>query len=112
MTTLPVTVNVSQCAPRGLQAPLSRTNAEALTGILKAIADPTRLQLVALINSQEAKAACVCDLAEAVHLSQPTVSHHLKVLTEAGLLHREKKGTWVWYSVNTDQLSTLATLLD
>mgnify|MGYP000600713511 CR=1 FL=1 len=112
MTPLPLPVNVLQCAPRGLQAPLTRSNAEALTGILKAIADPTRLQLLALINSQDDKAACVCDLAEAVNLTQPTVSHHLRVLTEAGLLHREKKGTWVWYSVDSDRLSTLSALLD
>lgn len=111
MIMLPVIADIAQCAPSGLQAPLDRSNAEQLTRVLKALADPSRLQLVALINSQDNREACVCDLADAVKLSQPTVSHHLKVLTDAGLVTRQKRGTWVWYAVCDEQLESLKTVL-
>lgn len=73
--------------------------AAALARTLKAIADPTRLRLLSIIAAHEGGEACVCDLTEPVGLSQPTVSHHLKVLTDAGLLAREKRGTWAYYAV-------------
>ena len=104
-------VDIAQCAPRGLQAPLERGQAEELTRVLKAIADPTRLQILSLINSQPDARACVCDLADAVGLRQPTISHHLKVLTEAGLLQRERRGTWIWYSLDSDQWERVRGLL-
>lgn len=104
-------VDIAQCAPSGLTAPLGRQQAEELTSVLKAIADPTRLQILSLINSQPDQRACVCDLADAVKVSQPTVSHHLKVLREAGLVNREKQGTWVWYSLNATQWNQVASLL-
>ena len=111
---LPVTipVDVRQCAPSGLNVPLERAQAEELTSVFKAIADPTRLQILALINAQENGQACVCDLAEAISVSQPTISHHLKIMTQAGLLDREKKGTWAWYSINRDQWSKLLDVLN
>ena len=111
MIPLPLPVDIAQCAPSGLNVPLQRDQAEELTTVLKAIADPTRLQILSLINSQEGKQACVCDLAEAVGVSQPTVSHHVKVLREAGLLDREKRGTWVWYSINESQWKQLTEVL-
>ena len=69
---------------------------------------PARLQLLALIRAAEAGESCACDLTEPLGLSQPTVSHHLKVLTEAGLLTREKRGTWAWYAVVPDRLDEIA----
>lgn len=73
---------------------------------LKALADPVRLRLVNLIA--QAGEACACDLPEALDRSQPTVSHHLKVLVEAGLLEREKRGKWAWFRVRTDELQALS----
>lgn len=93
-------VDVEQCAPLGLTSPIGRPEAEQLAALLKAIADPTRLQLIAYINASNDEEACACNLTEPLGLSQPTVSHHLKVLTDAGLIEREKRGTWVWYSIN------------
>jgi ArsR family transcriptional regulator, arsenate/arsenite/antimonite-responsive transcriptional repressor len=87
---------------------LSREEAERTATLLKAVADPTRLQLLALIRASEGAEACVCDLVEPVGLSQPTVSHHLKVLTEAGLLRREKRGPWAWFALVPERLEDLA----
>lgn len=87
------------CVPLSLANPLSRVDAESLAKVLKALADPTRLQLVSLIKSAPQGEACVCDLTAPLGLRQPTVSHHLKVLVGAGLLQREKRATWVWYSL-------------
>lgn len=103
-------VDVERCAPEGLGSPIGRPEAEQLAALLKAIADPTRLQLIAHINASNNEEACACNLTEPLGLSQPTLSHHLKVLTEAGLIEREKRGTWVWYSINEplwQQLSKL-----
>lgn len=74
------------------------------------MADPTRLQLLALIEGSADQQSCVCDLTEPLQLSQPTVSHHLKVLAEAGLLTREKRGTWVWYQLNQERWLKLSEL--
>jgi len=79
--------------------------------LLKALGDPVRLRLVSLIAAQANRETCVCELNEAFDLSQPTISHHLKVLHSAGLLERSKRGTWVYYSVNTEALGDLAALL-
>lgn len=88
------------CVPSlSLASPLDRTDAEQLSKVLKALADPTRLRLVSLIKSAPEGEACVCDLTAPLGLRQPTVSHHLKVLVEAGLLQRERRATWVWYSL-------------
>lgn len=87
---------------------LSRPEAERTAALLKAVADPTRLQLLALIRASDGAQACVCDLTEPVGLSQPTVSHHLKVLTEAGLLRREKRGPWAWFVLVPGRLDDLA----
>lgn len=102
---------VLACCPTGLASPLDRDTAARLARLLKAVADPTRLQLLALIKASPRGEACVCDLTGPLGLSQPTVSHHLKVLTEAGLLVRESRGTWAWYSVEQDRLDDLAGLL-
>lgn len=102
----------SGCTPAApTEAPLSRPEAERLAVLLKAVADPTRLQLLSLIRASEAGEACVCDLTAPVGLSQPTVSHHLKVLVSAGLLRREPRGTWTWYSLVPQRWETLSELL-
>ena len=113
MSTLTITpVDVAACAPAGLTAPIGRPEAEQLALLLKAIADPTRIQLISYINASNNAEACVCNLTEPLALTQPTVSHHLKVLTEAGLIEREKRGTWVWYTVNQERWQQLSKLFE
>lgn len=104
---LPV-IEAAECCPTGLQAPLSREDADRLARALKAVADPTRLQLLTLIRA--GGEACACDLNEPVGLSQPTVSHHLKVLVEAGLIHREQRGQWAWFRVDEQALRAVGEL--
>ena len=96
------------CCPDGLSAPVGRPTAQALAGVLKAVADPARLQLLSLIASSEAGERCACDLTAPVGLSQPTVSHHLKVLSDAGLITREQRGTWAWFSIVPERFAELA----
>ncbi|MBA3529302.1 MAG: winged helix-turn-helix transcriptional regulator [Propionibacteriaceae bacterium] len=85
--------------------------ADRITPLLKALADPVRLRLLSLVASHADGEACVCDLSDSFDLSQPTISHHLKVLHEVGLLARSKRGVWVYYKVHTEALSDLATLI-
>lgn len=101
---------VACCSPLVSQ-PLSIEQAERVAPLLKALADPVRLRLLSLVAAHEGREACVCDLNDAFDLSQPTISHHLKVLHEAGLLDRAKRGTWVYYSIRTDSLTDLAALI-
>ncbi len=89
--------NVASLGSTGVVLDVGR--AEALARVFKALSDPTRVRLVSLIAAHEAGEACVCDLIEPVGLSQPTVSHHLKQLVEAGLLSREQRGRWAYYRV-------------
>ncbi|MFF0105498.1 ArsR/SmtB family transcription factor [Streptomyces hirsutus] len=91
---------------------IDRGEAERLAAVLKAIADPTRLQLLRLIERAPRGEACVCDLTDCLGLRQPTVSHHLKVMTESGLLNRERRGTWVWYSVDPAGLRRVREVLE
>ena len=102
--------DLNACAPSATSSTIAREHAEQLAVLLKAVADPTRLQVLAWIESSNEQQSCVCDLTEPLQLSQPTVSHHLKVLTEAGLVSREKRGTWVWYRLNQERWSQLAEL--
>ena len=85
--------------------------AETLAAVLKAIAEPTRLRLISLVAAHEGAEACVCELTDPVGLSQPTVSHHLKVLVDAGLLAREQRGRWAYYRLIPDALTSLARVL-
>ena len=101
---------VACCSPL-VREPLSEDQAETIAPLLKAIADPVRLRLVSLVASHVDREACVCDLNNAFDLSQPTISHHLKVLHEAGLLDRSKRGVWVYYQVNAAAMSDLSALL-
>jgi ArsR family transcriptional regulator len=77
---------------------------------LKAVADPTRLQILAMIAASENQESCVCNLTDPLKLTQPTISHHLKKLADAGLIEGERRGTWVWYSLNRERWSQIANL--
>ena len=90
---------------------LSAADAETLASTLKAVAHPARLRLLSLIAAHQGGEACVCDLTEPVGLTQPTVSHHLKVLVDAGLLTRDKRGIWAYYAVIPAALDALAAVL-
>lgn len=109
-TVLPVT-DVSACCEPLTREPIDPANARALSRTLKALADPTRLRLVSMVAAHEGGEACVCDLTEPLDLGQPTVSHHLKVLIDVGILTREKRGTWAYYSVVPGSLEAIAKLL-
>jgi ArsR family transcriptional regulator len=102
---------IDACCPPLLSAPLAEDDAEILAAALQALADPARLRLLSLIASCPDAEACGCDLTAPVGLSQPTVSHHLKVLHEAGLLDRERRGKWVFYRVRPEPLASLRAAL-
>lgn len=97
----------------GASAPrlISRDEAERQAALLKAVADPARLQLLSIVKASDSGEACVCDMADAVGLTQPTVSHHLRVLVEAGLLTRERRGTWAWFALVPDRVAEVAAFL-
>ena len=101
---------VACCAPL-VREPLSVEGAAALAGVLKALADPMRLRLLSMIAAHEGGEACVCDLTEPLGLSQPTVSHHLRVLLDAGLVSRDKRGVWAYFRLVPGALTGLAALL-
>ena len=101
---------VACCSPL-TREPLSAEGAERVVPLLKAIADPVRLRLLSLVASHADGEACVCDLNDAFDLSQPTISHHLKVLHQVGLLNRSKRGVWVYYSVKNDAMADLGALI-
>jgi ArsR family transcriptional regulator len=101
---------VGCCAPLARE-PLTADQAVDLARVFKAMGDPVRLRLLSLIASHEGGEACVCDLNDAFDLSQPTISHHLKLLHEAGLLDRDKRGVWVYYRARTDALASLGALI-
>ena len=101
---------VACCSPL-TREPLTADQAERISPLVKALADPVRLRLLSIVASHADGEACVCDLNDAFDLSQPTISHHLKLLHEAGLLDREKRGVWVYYRVNAPALGDLAALL-
>jgi len=98
------------CAPLA-RAPLSAEDAVSLAQTVKAIADPARLRLLSLVAASEHGEACVCDLVGPLGLTQPTVSHHLKVLVDAGLLTRDKRGVWAYYALVPSALGALAAVI-
>ena len=103
--------DTAACCPPLAREPLTAEQAELVAPQLKALAEPVRLRLMSLIASHPGGEACVCDLNEAFALTQPTISHHLKVLHEAGLLDREKGGVWVYYRARTQALASLGALM-
>ncbi len=98
------------CPPL-LSGPLDAGEAQRLAALLKTLADPARLRLLSLLQAQPAGEACVCHLIEPLGLSQPTVSHHLRVLLEAGLVERDRRGSWAYYRIVPERLATLRELL-
>ena len=106
-TTLLPVVDVADaacCTPLTKEA-IDADRAQELAQKLKALADPTRLRLVSIVAASDDDEACVCDLVEPVGLSQPTVSHHLKVLRDAGWISGERRGTWIWYSLRPEAVA-------
>jgi ArsR family transcriptional regulator len=99
------------CCPSVLGAPLDEVEATVLARGFGALADPARLRLLSLLAAAEAGEVCACDFVEPLGKSQPTVSHHLKVLAEAGLIRGDKRGRWVWYSIVPEQLAALRSAL-
>lgn len=98
------------CAPLTC-APLSETEAGELAPLLKAIADPVRLRLLSLIACHDGGEVCVCDLTAPFEVTAPTISHHLKVLKQAGLIEAQRRGTWVYYRINPGVLERLSAVL-
>ncbi|WP_433712394.1 metalloregulator ArsR/SmtB family transcription factor [Nocardia sp. CA-084685] len=108
-----VGVAASSCAVTPMvHQPLSADEAAALAGVFKALADPVRLRLMSVVASHGGQEVCVCELSDGFDISQPTVSHHLRVLREAGLLSSERRGSWVYYRVEPTALQQLSRLLD
>jgi len=110
LTVISPTETAACCAPL-TTAPLTMEQAEQVVPLLKALADPVRLRLMSLVASHEGGEACICDLNDAFDLSQPTISHHTKVLHEAGLVDRDKRGVWVYYRIRPQALASLAALI-
>ena len=98
------------CAPL-LTTPIGPEAAQELSGLLKVLADPARLRILSTIAAHKDHEACVCEFPGPLGLSQPTVSHHLRVLYEAGLVDREKRGTWVWYRARPERLEAMRSTL-
>jgi ArsR family transcriptional regulator len=107
-TELPV---VQACCTPLLREPITASQAADLARVLKALADPVRLQLVSMVAAHDGGEACVCDLTEPLGLTQPTISHHLKVLVEAGILTRDKRGVWAYYALVPSALDAVSAVL-
>lgn len=109
---LPITdvSSVACCSPLSKET-ISATDAEAVARTFKALADPARVRILSIVASHADQEACVCDLQEPLDLSQPTVSHHLKILMDAGFLTRSKRGTWAYYALVPGSLDSVAGVL-
>jgi ArsR family transcriptional regulator, arsenate/arsenite/antimonite-responsive transcriptional repressor len=108
-------MNLSQptvpCCPPLLTGRLTPNEAERIAVIFRVLGEPTRLQMLSLIAAQPSSEVCACELVETLGLSQPTVSHHLKVMYEAGLLAKERRGTWIYYRIVPEQFVALRAVL-
>ena len=103
------TADVAACCSPLTGGVLDTVAAERLAWVFKALADPARVKLVSLIAASEGGEACICDLTEPLGLSQPTVSHHMKLLVDSGLVSRDQRGKWAYYRVNSEALDRIAT---
>lgn len=101
-----------ECCPSILVAPLGAEEAVELARGLAALADPVRLRVLSMLAAAPEGEVCVCELVGPLGRSQPTISHHLKVLGEAGLVHGDRRGKWVWYSLDRQRLAALRAVLD
>jgi ArsR family transcriptional regulator len=102
---------IEACAIPLVREPIGEAAAARLAQVFKALADPVRLRLVSLIGAHQGGEVCVCELTDAFDLTQPTISHHLKVLREAGIIDSERRGTWVYYRLEPAALERIAALL-
>ena len=103
--------SLDECCPAVLSTPLTEARAEELAMAFAVLADPVRIRLLSLVVSAESGEACVCELVEPLGRSQPTISHHLKILADAGLISGEKRGRWVWYRAVPERLAQLRGVL-
>ncbi len=101
----------SECCTPLLRQPITAGQAAGLARMLKALADPVRLQLVSMVAAHDGGEACVCELTGPLGLTQPTISHHLKILVDAGIFTRDKRGVWAYYALVPAALSALAAVL-
>ncbi|WP_442790322.1 ArsR/SmtB family transcription factor [Nocardia sp. CDC153] len=108
---LSLIASTASCCETTLSSPLDNDTAATLATTFKALGDPVRLRLLSLIAAARGEEVCVCELTPSFDLSQPTISHHLKVLREAGLLTSERRGTWVYYRVIPEALQRLSDIL-
>ncbi|UVJ40498.1 helix-turn-helix transcriptional regulator [Arthrobacter sp. CJ23] len=113
MNALPILEPVMDqaCCDPVAEPALGAEEAKQKALVFKALADPNRLRLLSIVKAESSGECCVCDLTEPLDLGQPTVSHHLKILVDAGLLHREKRGTWAYYSLVPGALDEVAGIL-
>jgi len=100
-----------ECCPPLACEPLSPAGADELAALFKAVADPMRLRLLSLIACHDGGESCVCDLTAAFDVTAPTISYHLKILREAGLISAERRGTWVYYRINPQVLTLMSAVL-
>ncbi len=106
-----VTLDPIACCAPVTGAPMDPEQAELMAASFAALADPIRLRLFGYVASAAGDEVCACDLPAVVDRSQPTISHHMKVLVDAGLIHRDKRGLWVWYRLNSSRLDVLRGVL-
>jgi ArsR family transcriptional regulator len=102
----------TECCASVLAAPLDTMEAAELASGFSALADPVRLRVLSILAASPEGEVCVCDFVEPLAKSQPTVSHHLKILSEAGLVQGDRRGKWVWYSLNRGRLAALRSAID
>ena len=95
-----------------LSAPLDASNADELASGFSALSDPVRLRVLSILAASPEGEVCVCEFVGPLGKSQPTISHHMKILSEAGLVQGDRRGKWVWYSLNRDRLAQLRTAID
>lgn len=101
-----------QCCPSVLATPLSGGEAQEIAEGFSALGDPVRLQILSMLAAAPAGEICVCDFVEPIGRTQGTISHHLKILGEAGLVHGDRRGKWVWYSLDRERLRDMRSVLD
>ena len=105
---LQISTQLEACCPTSTTPAIAREAAENTATLMKALADPNRIQILAIISASENHECCVCDLTEPLNLTQPTVSHHLAKMVSAGILEKQKRGTWSWYRLNNSAWQELA----
>ena len=103
--------SLEECCPAVLAAPLSEERAVDLAADLAVVADPVRLRLLSMLVSSPSGEVCVCEMVEPIGRSQPTISHHLRILADAGLIAGEKRGRWVWYRAVPEKVASLRGVL-